>query len=613
MSLNGGYLGRILRINLSTQTSSQEPVEELELLKLLGGRGLAAKYYYDEIGANVRPLGKENKLIFMTGPLTGVRLPSTPKFQLATKSPNTGIYLCANSSGQFGPYLKKGGFDGLIIEGCAREWTTLKIEDGQVSFHGADHLLGLGNTEAQAALKHNAGQGSASALTIGPAGEKLVRLACINVDARFFGRGGAGAVMGSKKLKGIVIRGTGTIPVADPDAVQKTFREGVAMLKVSRAAHTKYGTPQFVEVLNDLGCIPTRNFQSSYFEGTDKVDAHAMVENYKEKNSACYMCTIACGQVNRVKEGPFAGARARTEYETVVMLGPNCGVDDFGAIVKAAELCDEMGIDTISTGNAVALTMELFERDLISKKDTDGIEARFGNAAAMIDLIRMIAEKRGIGALLAEGMKIVAEKKPQWRPYIIAVKGLPFAAYDPRGFHGNALTFGTASRGACHNVGGWTVRHELISKEYDRFSVEGKGKLVKTIQDNRAYVDSTGVCTVARSSMGFTDNPKGNVLQAVTGHDFTPELLAIGERIYNLERVILNREGIRRSDDQLPERIMKDPVQTGPCKGRVVTFEMYNTMLDEYYAARGWDQDGQVKQETLESFGLPELLDLQDV
>lgn len=605
-------MGRILRINLTTRKSSFESVNETEVQQLLGGRGLAAKYYYDEIGPDVQPLSAENKLIFMTGPLTGVRLPSTPKFQLATKSPNTGIYLCANSSGQFGSYLKKAGFDGLIIEGRAEDWAYLQIIDDQVSFHEAGPLQGLGNSEAQKVLKHSIEKGSASALTIGPAGEKLVHLACINVDARFFGRGGAGAVMGSKKLKGIVIQGTGTVPVADPEQVHKIFRDGVAMLKDSRASHTKYGTAQFVEVLNDLGCVPTRNFQSSYFEGADKVDAHAMVEHYKEKNSACYMCTIACGQVNKVKEGPFAGARARTEYETVVMLGPNCGVDDFGAIVKAAELCDELGIDTISTGNAVALTMELFEKGLISEKDTGGIEMRFGNGQGMIDMIRMIAEKRGIGALLAEGMKSVLEKKPEWRPYIIAVKGLPFAAYDPRGFHGNALTFGTASRGACHNVGGWTVRHELISKEYDRFAVKGKGKLVKTIQDNRAYVDSLGVCTVARSSMGFTDSPKGKVLEAVTGHDFTPELLEIGERVYNLERIILNREGIRRDDDQIPDRIMKDPVQTGPCKGKVVTSEMYNTMLDEYYAERGWDEDGQVKKETLAARGLLELLNLQD-
>ena len=252
MTFSGGYMGRILRINLTTRKSSFESVNETEVQQLLGGRGLAAKYYYDEIGPDVQPLSAENKLIFMTGPLTGVRLPSTPKFQLATKSPNTGIYLCANSSGQFGSYLKKAGFDGLIIEGRAEDWAYLQIIDDQVSFHEAGPLQGLGNSEAQKVLKHSIEKGSASALTIGPAGEKLVHLACINVDARFFGRGGAGAVMGSKKLKGIVIQGTGTVPVADPEQVHKIFRDGVAMLKDSRASHTKYGTAQFVEVLNDL-------------------------------------------------------------------------------------------------------------------------------------------------------------------------------------------------------------------------------------------------------------------------------------------------------------------------------------------------------------------------
>ena len=484
----------------------------------------------------------------------------------------------------------------------------LNLSDDRVTFHDAKPLCGMHITETQKALKDSMDGGNSSALSIGPAGEKLANLACISVDSRYFGRGGAGAVMGSKKLKGIVIQGSGTIPVAEPDLVKDIFKKAVATLKETRAVHTKYGTPQFVEILNELGCVPTRNFQSSYFEGSTEVDAQAMLENYREKDSTCYMCPIACGKVNRVKEGPFAGARARTEYETVVMLGPDCGVDDFGAIVKAAELCDELGIDTISAGNAVALTMELFEKGLINTEDTEGIEARFGNAQALVDMVQLIAEKRGIGALLSEGMGSVSKKKPEWRPYILAVKGLPFAAYDPRGFHGKALTYGTASRGACHNVGGCTVRAELMSKEYDRYATKGKGKLVKTIQDNRAYVDNLGICTVARSSMGFTDDPHGSALEAVTGYDFTKNLLEIGSRIYNLERVILNREGIRRKADQIPERIMNDPVGTGPSKGRVVTSEMYNTMLDEYYTARGWDEDGVVSEETLQAFGLKNLL-----
>jgi aldehyde:ferredoxin oxidoreductase len=617
--LNGGYMGRILRIDLSTQSAHTEALREAEVKALLGGRGLAAKYYYDEIGPEVEPLSAENKLIFMTGPVTGVRLPTSTKFQLATKSPATGIYLCTNSSGEFGPYLKRAGFDGLIVEGRAAEWTYVSIVDDRVTFLDATALIGTGTSECQRALKEkakkddSAGAGgskalSAASLSVGPAGERAVALSCIGVDERFFGRGGPGAVMGWKRLKGIVVQGSGAIPVADEAAVKEIYRAAAANLKDSRASHTEYGTVQFVESLNELGCLPTRNFQTSYFEAADKIDAHAMVEGYTVKNSACYMCPIACGKVNEVREGPFAGSRARTEYETVAMLGSNCGIDDFGAIVRAAELCDELGIDTISTGSAIALTMELFEKGLITSKDTEGVEARFGNAEALVALVRLIAEQRGIGALLAEGMGSVQRRRPEWKPYILAVKGQSFSAYEPRGFHGKALSFGTASRGACHSVGGWTVRHELFSKDYDRFATKGKGKLVKTVQDNRAYVDSLGVCTVARSSMGFSDNPSGEALEAVTGWGFTPRLLEIGERIYNLERVILNREGIRRADDQIPERIMNDPIQSGPIQGRRITREMYNEMLDEYYSERGWDADGVVREETLRRLGLAELL-----
>jgi len=609
--LSGGYMGRVLRIDLSKRQARTESLREAEVRALLGGRGLAAKYYYDEIGPEVEPLSAENKLIFMTGPVTGVRLPTSTKFQLATKSPATGIYLCTNSSGEFGPYLKRAGFDGLIVEGRAAEWTYVSILDGRVEFHDAAPLLGTSTSECQRLLKKplaGANAKGAAALSIGPAGERAVALSCIGVDERFFGRGGPGAVMGWKRLKGIVVQGSGTIPVADQAAVKELYRAAAANLKGSRASHTEYGTPQFVESLNELGCLPTRNFQTSWFEGADKIDAHAMVEGYTAKSSACYMCPIACGKVNEVREGPFAGARARTEYETVAMLGSNCGIDDFGAIVRAAELCDELGIDTISTGAAVALTMELFEKGLLTTKDTEGIEARFGNAEALVALVELIAEQRGIGSLLAEGMGSVQRRRPEWKPYILAVKGQSFSAYEPRGFHGKALTFGTASRGACHSVGGWTVRHELFSKEYDRFATQGKGRLVKSVQDNRAYVDSLGVCTVARSSMGFSDSPSGQALEAVTGWGFTPRLLEIGERIYNLERVILNREGIRRADDQMPERIMNDPIQSGPIQGKRITREMYNEMLDEYYGERGWDADGVVTKQTRERLGLGELL-----
>jgi aldehyde:ferredoxin oxidoreductase len=612
----GGYMGNVLRVNLTKKTATVEKLKEREVEMLLGGRGLAAKRYYDEIGPGVKPFDPENKVFFFTGPLTGVRLPSTTKFQLSTKSPETGMYLCSNCGGDFGPQLKMAGYDGLIIEGKAEDWTYLTIRgDGSagaaapgVTFGDARPWRGMMTDKTLVALREAIGDARAGAMAIGPAGERLVRLSCIQVDSRAFGRGGAGAVLGSKMLKGIAVRGTGKIPVADGARIDEIRKAAIRNLKETRANHTKYGTPQYIAAINELGCMPTRNFQTTWFEGTGKVDAHTMYEHYLEKNTACYMCPVACGKMNAVKEGPYAGARARTEFETIGLLGPNCGVDDFGAIVKGNQLCDEYGIDTMSGGHAVALAMELYEKGLITKRDTDGIDARFGNPDALIGIIRLVGERKGIGDLLAEGMAGVARKKPEWGKYIMACKGLPFAAYDPRGFYGNALTYGTSSRGACHNVGGWTIRAELQSGKYDRWATKGKGELVISLQDNRAYVDSIGVCTVVRGSMDFSESPKMEVTEAVTGHGFTPKLMAIGSRIYTFERIILNREGIRRKDDAMPERILTEAVPSGPIKGKTLTSGQYEAMLDEYYDDRGWDRDGVPTKATVEKLDLAEFL-----
>jgi aldehyde:ferredoxin oxidoreductase len=608
MKYSGGYLGRLLRVDLAKRSVRTEAIDSRLFELLLGGRGVAAKYYHDEIPASVGPLEAANKLFFFTGPLTGLPLPSTTKFQLATRGPETRRYLCSNCGGDFGPRLKMAGFDALIVEGQAADWTYLAIQDGEVAFGDARPWRGHSSTRTLEELKAAMGGGKIGAMSIGPAGEARVRLAYINVDSRAFGRGGPGAVMGSKRLKGIGVRGTGKIPLADPGRTAEIQKAAVADLKVSRANHTKFGTPQYLEVINELGCMPTRNFQTAYFEGMPKIDAHVMYDHYLEKNYACFRCSVACGKTCVVREGPYAGARARTEFESVGLLGPNCGVDDYAAIIKANQLCDELGLDTMSAGCAVGLAMELFERGLISTADTCGIEARFGSAAALLALIELIGQRRGIGELLAEGMLGVRQAHPEWGPYILEVKGMPPAAYDPRGFHGNGLTYGTSIRGACHNVGGWTIRAELQSGKYDRFALKGKGLLVKSLQDNRAYVDSLGMCTVVRGAVGFSDEPKGDIMKAATGYDFMPELMGIGERIYSLERVILNREGVRRKDDLLPERFTKEKIPDGPTKGRILTAEMYDVMLDEYYGVRGWDADGVPTADTLARLGLKELL-----
>jgi len=603
-AFTGGYLGKILRVNLTTRQTSVEELKDKEVELLLGGRGIAARMYYDEISAETKAFDEGNKLFFVTGPMTGVPLPSTTKFQLATKSPETGHYLCSNCGGVFGPRLKQCGLDALIIEGRAEDWTYLTINDGEVEFRDASEMVGLSTDKAQAFLHEAIGDKNAGTMTIGPAAERLVRLSYIGVDSRAFGRGGPGAVMGSKKLKGIAVSGTGEVPVADRARVDEIRKAAIVELRTSRAEHTRLGTMQYIKKLNDLGCMPTRNFQTSHFEDCEPVEAEAMKADFYVRNYACYRCPVACGKMCEVKDGPHAGAHARTEFETVGLFGPCCGVSDFAAIVAANQLADEIGLDTISVGNSVSLTMELFERGLITTEDTDGIEANFGSGEALIEIIRLVGERRGVGDLLAEGMAEVARRKPEWSWYIMHVKGMPFAAYDPRGFYGNALTKGTSSRGACHNVGGWSIRAELLSGDHDRFALKGKGPLIMSIQDNRAYVDSLGLCTVVRGSMAFSASPAGDTMEAVTGYGFTPKLLEIGERIYCLERMILNREGIVRADDMLPERIFKEAIPSGPCKGRTLTREQYDIMLDEYYQARGWDSDGVVTPRTKERLGL---------
>ncbi len=459
-------------------------------------------------------------------------------------------------------------------------------------------LLGFSAARTLEAMREEAGDRDTGAMAVGPAAERLVRISCITADGRAFGRGGPGAVMGSKRLKGLVVRGSGAVALADAARVEEIRRGALASLAGDAGERERRGTTQYVEPLNELGCLPTRNFQTASFEAIDAVDPRSAPERPVVRNTACAGCPVACGKSFEVTRGRFAGARARTEFEAIALLGPNCGISDFGAIVSANQLCDELGIDTMSAGNAVALAMELAQRGLLSRADTDGLEVRFGSADALLGVIRLIAERRGIGDLLAEGMHGVKRAHPEWAPYIMDVKGMPFAGYDPRGFHGSGLTYGTSSRGACHNTGGWTIRAELQDPGVDRYAVRGKGALVKAIQDGRAYLDSVGMCSVVRAAFGLGDEPTGDVLEAATGHPFTPRLLEIAERIYSLERVILNREGIRRADDLLPERIMRERIPDGPTKGRVLSPERYAVMLDEYYAARGWDADGVVTAET---------------
>ena len=604
---SGGYQGKYLRINLTNKTIEEEKINPEWQKKFLGGRGLAARFYYDEIGRDIKPLSSDNKLIFFTGPLTGTPGPATTKIGLATKSPETRQYLCSNGGGFFGPHLKKSGYDGLIIEGKADKPVYIVIEDDQVKIKNGKSLWGKTTFEVNKILREEVGRED-QVLSCGPAAEKRVRLSSIQIGERSIGRGGAGAVIASKNLKAIAVKGTGEIPISEPGKFREVAKDAVPFVRESKATHTKYGTAQYTAIMSELGCYPTRNFQTGVFDGVETIAAEYMKKNFFIKNQACFRCPVACSQLCEVKEGVFKGAKSDPEYETIGTLGAVCGVSDFAAIIKANEICDELGIDTMSVGVIIGFAMELFERRYITTKDTGGLELKFGNGVAMVKMIEKIARREDIGNLLAEGMLGIAERMPEMKKYLMHVKGMPLAAYDPRGFYGNALTYGTSSRGACHNVGGWSIRDELLSGEYDRFAVEGKGKLIKSIQDTRGYIDSLGICTVVRSGYGFTDKPKGRVLEYLTGYNFTPELMTIGERVYNLERLIINREGRFRKDDMLPERLRTEKMPEGQAKGHVISDEIYNTMLDEYYKARGWDKEGRPTKVRLQKLSLDDLI-----
>ncbi|HAZ30530.1 TPA: aldehyde ferredoxin oxidoreductase, partial [Candidatus Acetothermia bacterium] len=465
----GGYVGKTLWIDLTDGRVKVLPLDEERTKQFLGGRGMAARIYYDEVGPAVRPLAPDNVLIFFTGPLTGTPAPATTKVEVVTKSPETGFYTCSNAGGHFGPHLKFCGYDGLIIAGRAPRPCYISIEDGAVSLLDASDLWGKKTTDVNEILatRHNCRTDQVAAA--GPAAERGVVIACLQAGDRSFGRGGVGAVLASKNVKAIVARGTGKVGVADPERFQEAARKAMTHARETKATHHTYGTAQYTGPMNELGAYSVRNFQTGVFSEYRRITAEELKANYFLRNKGCYRCPVACAQFCEVREGKFKGASSDPEYETIGALGGQCGVSDLAAIIAGNMLCDEYGIDTMSVGTLIALGMELFEKGVITKRDTGGIELVFGNAEAMVEMIKATAERRHFGDVIARGVRGMAERFPEHTDIMMHVKGLPLAAYDPRAFYGNALTYGTSSRGACHNVGGWSIRAELLTKQADRF------------------------------------------------------------------------------------------------------------------------------------------------
>lgn len=598
-----GWMGNILRVNLTRRETSCESLDETAVKEYIGGRGLGIRYLYNEIDPSIDPLSSENKLIFATGPLTGTGALAAGRYMVVTKAPLTGAIANSNSGGYFPAELKFAGYDMVIIEGKADTPVYLWIENETAEIRPAKALWGMNTHETTDEILKMTNP-EAKVACIGPAGENLVKYACIiNDKGRAAGRSGVGAVMGSKNLKAVAVRGTKGVTVADPlgfrDAVlvaQKEFHDPYMSQVLA-----KYGTADVVEFSNEVGLLPTRNSQEGVFESASKISGALLAEKYNlrgaRKTKACFTCPLACGRVTRVPEGEFKGEGEGPEYETMGAFGSACGVDDLEAVIKANYICNEMGMDTITAGMSISCAMEMFERGILTEKDI-GMKLNFGNASAMVKLVQQAAKREGFGDYLADGSYRMAEKfgHPE---FSMSSKKQEFPSYDPRGGQGFALAYATSNRGGCH------IRQEVHCLEFfgisllgiietggtlDRFSTEGKPEVVKKIQDFYCMIDSSGICNFI--IIGSPDvKVLINLIEKGTGIDFggLDGFLKTGERIFNLERMFNVKAGFTAKDDTLPIRMTEEPMPSGPGEGQVVKLE---EMLPEYYKQRGWTADG---------------------
>jgi len=592
-----GYAGRILRIDLSTGKTKVSPLSTEYAKKYIGGIGLGMRLLIENSKPGTDPFSPENPLILATGPFSGTMAPTGGNgHAFVSKSPLTNGVGEAKSHGFFGTELKRAGYDAVIFENKAEKPVYVWIDDDSVQLMDAKHLWGKSPKETEDAIKEDLGDYYIRVASIGLAGEKLARVAAImNDTTRAAGRTGMGAVMGSKNLKAVAVRGTKDVSVAKPEE----FLEFVKMMheRMKGPATVKYrtlGTPLNVLVHNSLGALPTRNFTNAVFEGAEKVSGEYLNEYFVARINGCSSCAMRCEHIAVVSEGPYKGTTTRVEYEPLWAFGPHCGVDRMDAIIKAMDLCNYYGLDSLSTGNIVGFAMDCYEHGILTKEDTDGLELEFGNAEAMVELVHKIGKREGIGDILAEGVKRAAEKIGKGAEKLANhIKGLEMTGYDIRGLKTAALGYAVSFRGADHN------RHGAYGLDLkgtvDRFKVEkGRAKLVIDLENLYTIIDSLIICKFSRGTYyeGFKDLAKYYTL--VTGIEMTPEELErTGERINNLGRLFNIREGFTRKDDHLPPKIMSTPIPDDTVsKGSYITQEELDLMLDDYYATRGWTKEG---------------------
>ena len=608
-----GYAGRILLVDLTNGKTSVESLNEEYAKKYIGGIGLGMRLYLAHSKAGVDPFSPDNPLIVTTGPISGTMWPTGGNgHTFVSKSPQTFGVGEAKAHGSFGTEMKRAGYDAIIIKGKAEKPVYLWVDDDSVQLVDASHLLGKSPGETEDALREELGDYYIRVAAIGVAGERLSRIACIiNDKTRAAGRTGMGAVMGSKNLKAIAMRGTRDVAVAKTDEFMEYVKEFHERMK--GPATQKYralGTVENVLVHNSLSCMPTRNYRNSRFEGAEKVSGEVLNEKYVAKVIGCGSCAMRCEHEVVVPEGPYKNTMTRMEYESLWALGPYCGVDSLDAIIKAMDLCNYYGIDSISAGVIAGFAMDCYETGLLTKQDMDGIDAKFGNAEAMVQLVEKIGKREGIGNILADGVKFASEKIGKGSNKLaLHIKGVEVTGYDLRCLKTAALGFAVSFRGADHNRHG-AYAFDVKGKVNRLIAEKGRGKLVRDMEDVYNLIDSFIVCKFSRGTYYKELPDMAKLYTLVTGYETTPEeLKKAGERIQNVARLFNLREGLGRKDDNLPYKVMHDPIpDEGPSKGAFVTQEELDLLLDDYYESRGWTKEGVPTREKLKELGMDDLM-----
>ena len=600
----------LLRVDLTKKRCEREKLSESFAQNLIGGRGINSRLLYDLVDQTVEPLSPENPLIIGTGPITGTSVPTSARFTITAKSPLTGILGDSNCGGHWAPFLRRAGFDFIIVKGESEKPCYLMLKDGQVEIRDATHLWGCHTEDTQKIIRGEAG-GKAHSICIGPAGENLVKFAALITGLKnAAGRTGMGAVMGSKKLKAIAVIGSQPVKVAHPellDKLAKAAKQKIVAMS-SYGSFSEMGTPMLVELLNHIAAFATRNWQEDCYEQADKIGWTAL-QKYARKSRACHGCPIHCGNYYEISEGKHAGTYSEgPEFGTVSALGGRCFNPDMESILVMNQIANRVGIDTITTGNTLAWTMECYERGFLTKSDLDGLEATWGNTEVMIALINKIVQREGIGDLLAEGSYLAAKKLGKGMDAVVHAKGMTLSAGMTRVSKGVTFATGVASRGGDHLRGIPIIEQMHLSPEFgekfigepgvvDQLSADGKAKMVVWLEHSNAVSDSLELCKFAgpwiQLDQGYMPGDYAKLFHAVTGLELTgDQIMNMGKRIINIERLFNLREGITRKDDWVGSRLLDNPSPSGPFKGESFSRTEFTKMLDEYYEIRGWSKEG---------------------